>query len=177
MMIEKMRNNDFDKVFSIMQDSFPLDEYRTYDEQKALLNNPKYSIYVLPDKENDSIKAFITVYQFDDFTYVEHFAVNSMYRNEGLGSLILHELRELLSCQICLEVELPQTELAKRRIGFYRRNGYFTNDYPYIQPPISEGRKSLPLIIMTSKRQVSQAEFEKIKSVLYKDVYHFTEVK
>ena len=70
------RDEEFDKVFSVLKTSFPPDERRTYDAQKALLNNPKYNIYVLPDSESDEIKAFITVWQFGTFAFVEHFAVN-----------------------------------------------------------------------------------------------------
>ena len=44
-MIRKMHTDEFDRVFSIMEDSFPSDEYRTYEEQKKLLLNKKYDIY------------------------------------------------------------------------------------------------------------------------------------
>ena len=43
-MIEKLKIQDFDTIYDLMEMSFPSDEYRTYDEQKALLNNPGYSI-------------------------------------------------------------------------------------------------------------------------------------
>ncbi len=119
------KTEEFDKIFSILENSFPPDEYRTYEGQKFLWNHPKYTVYVIPDDESDCIKAFITVWKFEDFAFIEHFAVNPFYRNQGLGSLILHEILNLLQCQICLEVELPKTDFAKRRIGFYERNGFF----------------------------------------------------
>ena len=71
----------------------------------------------------------------------------------------------------CLEVELPETDMARRRIGFYMRNGFFLNEYDYIQPPISKGRLPVPLRIMTSGGRITQADFEKIRTVLYKEVY------
>ena len=114
------KTEEFDKIFSILENSFPPDEYRTYEGQKFLWNHPKYTVYVIPDDESDCIKAFITVWKFENFAFIEHFAVNPFYRNQGLGSLILHEILNLLQCQICLEVELPKTDFAKRRIGFYQ---------------------------------------------------------
>ena len=90
------------------------------------MESSKYTVYVIPDDESDCIKAFITVWKFEDFAFIEHFAVNPFYRNQGLGSLILHEILNLLQCQICLEVELPKTDFAKRRIGFYERNGFLS---------------------------------------------------
>ena len=38
-MLQKLLEEDFDKVYRIMEESFPIDERRTYEEQKALLNN------------------------------------------------------------------------------------------------------------------------------------------
>ena len=79
--LETLQVKDFDKVYSIMEESFPIDERRTYEEQKALLENELYNIYVLYDNENDNIKAFIAIWRFDDFAFVEHFVVSSLYRN------------------------------------------------------------------------------------------------
>ena len=55
------KTEEFDKIFSILENSFPPDEYRTYEGQKFLWNHPKYTVYVIPDDESDCIKAFITV--------------------------------------------------------------------------------------------------------------------
>lgn len=170
-MIRKMKRHEFEYIFSVMEESFPIDEYRPYEEQKALLNDTRYEVYVLPDSASDDLKAFITVWQFEDFAFVEHFAVNPIYRNQGLGSLILKELSGMLGCRICLEVELPQTDFAVRRIEFYRRNGFCLNDYPYVQPPISKGRQSVPLRIMSRPNAVSDMEFEHIKQTIYREVY------
>lgn len=167
-MIEKMKRADFDKVFAIMEQSFPTDERRPYGEQKKLLDNPAYSIYITP-----LLDAFIAAWEFEDFVFIEHFAVDSSHRNTGLGSRILTEFLENQNKTVCLEVELPDTELSKRRIGFYERNGFFLNEYEYFQPPISKGKKIVPLKIMTSKEQASQATFEKIRNILYNEVYNY----
>ena len=89
--------------------------------KKNLLADPKYTLYAIYDEDTDDIKrkkkyikAIIAVFHFDDFAFIEHFAVNPIYRNQGLGSIILNELKTALDCQICLEVELPETENAKK---------------------------------------------------------------
>lgn len=169
--LETLQVKDFDKVYSIMEESFPIDERRTYEEQKALLDNELYNIYVLYDNENDNIKAFIAIWSFDDFAFVEHLAVSSLYRNGGIGALILQEVKKLLSSMICLEVELPEEEMARRRIGFYERNGFYYNDYEYMQPAISKDRNEIPLRIMTTGGKVIEDRFNEIKSILYKNVY------
>lgn len=171
-MMHEMDPKDFDKVYALMEESFPRDERRDYEGQKKLLSNPKYTVFVLPYDEKDQIKAFITVYRFDDFAFAEHFAVDPRSRSQGLGSAILEELKKRLPCRICLEAELPETKIAKRRIGFYERNGFYQNPYPYTQPPYSADRKSVPLRIMTTGRPLSKPEFLHIQSLLYREVYH-----
>lgn len=169
-MLELLRKNDFDKMYSIMKDSFPDDEYRPYDEQKKLHDNEVYKIYIMKTNLGE-ISAFIALWEFSDFLFIEHFAVEKSHRNNGLGSLIIKEICDLSSKMMCLEVEPPENEISKRRIEFYRRNGLHLNTYPYIQPTISNGKKPVPLMIMTSK-EVDEEEFKRIKDKLYKDVYN-----
>ena len=170
-MLQKLKPEDFDKVFQIMELSFPEDEHRTYEEQKELLNNSLYQIYILSDERGENIKAFVAVWEFDEIVYVEHLAVNPEFRNGGLGAMILQELISRSEKQICLEVEPPKETMAIRRIGFYERNGFFLNEYDYMQPAISKGRKPIPLLIMTSGRKISREEFDRIKTLLYTKVY------
>ncbi len=169
--IRKAEKKDFDSIFSIIEESFPADEYRDYDDHKRLFDRSAFTIYVIPDDEEQSIKAFITLWEFDDFAYIEHFAVSQKYRNQGLGGELLNYLAKNLNGTVCLEVEPPVTETAKRRIGFYERNGFTLNEYPYIQPAFSKDKKPVELMIMTSNGKVSKEEFELIKSTLYKEVY------
>ncbi len=169
-MIDRMKIRDFDEIYDLMEKSFSYDEYRSYDEQKELLHNPVYSIYVLYN-EAQEIKAFIAVWEFEEFAFIEHFAVNPEHRNSGIGAYMLNELVEQLGKTVCLEVELPETETASRRIGFYQRNNFYLNEYPYIQPSLSKGKKAIPLILMTSCSKVDEDAFNQIKDTLYKKVY------
>ena len=40
-MLEIMKKDEFDQVFSMMERSFPAEEYRSYKEQKELLERPE----------------------------------------------------------------------------------------------------------------------------------------
>ncbi len=187
-MLRQIGMQNFADVYRIMQASFPEDEYRPYEEQLALLQEPEYRIYALiaegqeavtgPDVEKaDSgtekrlLTGFLAVWEFDLFVFIEHFAVDASLRGNGTGSAMLQKLVERYQKPICLEVELPETELACRRIGFYERNGFVLNKHPYMQPPISEGKAPVPLWIMTYKDQITQEEFRKMKGILYEHVY------
>ena len=163
-MLQRINETDFPEIYRIMQVSFSDDEYRPYDEQLALFEEPEYRIYYMP-------AGFLAVWEFESFIYIEHFAVDPALRNSGTGSAMLQELVKQYQKPICLEVELPEDELTRRRIGFYERNGFVFNEYPYIQPPISKGKSPVPLRIMTYKSEITREEFQKMKEILYRRVY------
>ena len=168
-MLEIMNIRDFDRVYEIMEASFPTDEYRPYNEQKALLEESAYKIYV--HKEDDTIVAFVAIWEFHSILFIEHFAVDSNYRNSGLGSKILKEISQMTKKQICLEVEPPNNQITTRRVEFYKRNGFFLNEFPYTQPAISQGKSPVPLKIMTFGKKASRLKFNDIKFILYTNVY------
>ncbi len=169
--MRKARPEEFDRIFEILQSSFPRDEYRDYADQKQLMENPNYCIYVL--EKNAEICAFISIWHISGFAFIEHFAVDKAYRNCGLGSQMLMKLDKLLNTRFCLEVELPETDLARRRIDFYKRNGFFYNDYIYEQPAYSEDLGPVALRIMSTVAPLSSKEFENVKNQLYKTVYKY----
>ncbi len=169
-MLEVLNIKDFDKVYTIMQKSFPTDEYRPYNEQKSLFENDEYRIYVQKEKD-ENIIAFIAVWDFNSFVYIEHFAVDPSYRNGGVGSSILRDISKIYGGNLCLEVELPNNDIALRRIEFYKRCDFYYNDYSYVQPPISKGKKEVPLKVMTYGKQIDNKTFNKIKKILYTKVY------
>ena len=166
-MLQFTSQSDFSEIYRIMQASFSDDEYRPYDEQLALFEEPEYRIYYMP-------AGFLAVWEFESFIYIEHFAVDPALRNSGTGSAMLQELVKQYQKPICLEVELPEDELTRRRIGFYERNGFVFNEYPYIQPPISKGKSPVPLRIMTYGSAITQDTFEEMKRMLYQRVYKCT---
>lgn len=51
-----MQECEFERVFEIMRESFPVDERRTFDEQKNVLKNPLFDTLVYMD--NGVIKGF-----------------------------------------------------------------------------------------------------------------------
>lgn len=168
-MAELLKEKDFDAVFALMEASFPPDEYRPYAEQMALLKKPNYLVYGF--KKEKTLMAFAAIHQFDDFLFIEHLAVAPQHRNQGLGALLLAQLSAMTDKRICLEVEPPEGDLQKRRIGFYERNGFFLNQFPYVQPAISKGRTPVPLLIMSTQGAVGRSDFDRIKDTLYRQVY------
>ena len=172
-MLKILEPQKFDTVFSLMEESFPPDEHRPYNDQKALLVHPAYKIYVL--EEEGELVAFMATWLLSEILFLEHFAVSPAHRCRGLGGKLLAELSVLTGKRICLEAEPPETEMATRRIGFYERNGFSRNLYPYHQPALSIGLKPVELQLMTTGGPLGKEEFAKIKNTLYSEVYHYEE--
>ncbi len=160
----------FDEVFAIMDEAFPNEEMRGYEGQLALLENPHYWLRLKRD-EMGRLLAFMAVWEFDSFRYVEHFAVSKQYRGSGIGEKMMKEYLKEGSGPVILEVEPPQNEITRRRIGFYQRLGFQYNEFPYQQPPLHKGNGWLPLVIMSYPGSVSEEEFAPMKQVMYQEVY------
>lgn len=168
-----MDDRDFDKVFSIMMASFPESERRTYGGQRELLADPHYRLITEMD-ENNNIIAFLAAWEFPQFRFVEHIAVDPGIRGGGIGGKLMAAYIGESTQPILLEVEPPDTDLAQRRISFYERLGFRLNPFEYVQPPLQKGQPDLPLKIMSYLQTLTDAEFALYKEILYTKVYKVT---
>lgn len=175
-MIKNIKNYDFNKLYELLRKSFPRDEYRSFEGQKALLKDEVYGV-VGELGESGELKGFIAFFELPKVVFIEHFVVDTMYRNLGIGQGLLREFCDRRKKPVLLEVELPDSEINRRRIEFYKRNKFHYNDYQYMQPPIEEGRNSIPLALMTyPKPAIDEREFLVYKNYLYKCVYHVSDL-
>ena len=165
-MLTPATRSDFPALYKLIRRSFPPDEYRPENAQLALMDDPRYTLWTTEDRP-----ALISVWQFPDFAFIEHFAVAPECRNQGLGARILRHLLSSLSCPVCLEAELPDTDLARRRLDFYQRNGFSVNPFPYLQPAYAPDLAPVPMTIL-STAPLTQDQFEYIQNMLYQEVYN-----
>ena len=158
----------FDEIYKIMEEAFPAEERRPYDKQKDLYNNGMYRVSAVFD--NKKIIAFSAYWDIYDFIFVEHIAVHKDGRNRGIGGQMISALTEKYKKTLILEVEPPISELAQRRVVFYKRCGFHLNDFYYIQPALQN--KEIELKIMSYPKSLNINEFIIIKDKLYKYVYN-----
>ena len=170
-MLQRLGARDFESVFRLMTLSFPEDEYRTREGQRALFDDPAYRLYGLRGEEG--LDAFAAAWTLTDHLFIEHLAVDPARRNGGVGGRFLDAVIAESEQPAVLEVELPETNIARRRIGFYQRHGFFLNDYEYYQPPMRAGQEKLPLFIMSTGAPLNRAQFERTRDELYARVYKY----
>lgn len=157
---------------TLMKQSFPVDEYRDLAELRRFADtNPLFTVTVIFDGKE--AVGFIGYWQLDDFVYIEHFAINPSMRNRNYGSRSLRQFCTEAKRPVVLEVELPETELAKRRIGFYERNGFILWPDRYIQPAYKPESASLEMRIM-AYGAMQASDFGRVRDLLYTNVYGVT---
>ncbi|MEG1555158.1 MAG: GNAT family N-acetyltransferase, partial [Bacteroidales bacterium] len=146
--IKKASDLYFKEAFDLMKSSFPKAERPdkiTLIER--LSNNSYFNMNVI--LHNEQFVGILTYWVFNNFSYGEHIAFKENTRNKGFGSLLLQWIKDNLKMPFVIEVELPETEIAKRRIEFYERNGFVICKKDYTQPPYREEGESIPLYLMS----------------------------
>lgn len=169
----KMEQAEFEKIYGLLSASLPAEEIRSFELQFKLFSKKPYHLYVKKTEQGEII-GILSAWEFEDLRFIEHLAVNESFRGGGIGGKILEEYLKMDDRQVILEVELPDNDMAKRRIGFYERHGFGLNTFQYEQLPLNKGDQPLPLYLMTYPVTLSEEEFEKKKEFLYDSVYRIS---
>ena len=160
----------YDEMYKIMEDNFPPDERRSYEGQKALMDEIGYCVYTVEDE--GEIKAFFAVWFLDGFVFGEHLAVDKKYQNKGIGTDLIKRVLNSLGVPMVLEIELEDSsDMAKRRASLYRRLGFNINTYEYSQPSYGEGKSEIPMHLVSYPDALDKDEFVKYKKAIYKEIY------
>lgn len=150
--------------------SFPQDERRDFDEVVRLLRgNDDFEIVLVSDGETPV--GFIAYWPWNDFTYMEHFAIDSRCRGGGYGATAMTALLKQTGKPAVLEVEKPLDSLSRRRIHFYERLGFVLSTHPYVQPSYSPGRNPLELHLMSHGDIDLDSVFDSVVSRIHSRVY------
>ncbi|MDQ7825125.1 MAG: hypothetical protein RDV48_20150 [Candidatus Eremiobacteraeota bacterium] len=158
----------FPMVSRLLEQSFVADERGDFDE--ALLANGRFHLHGV--LSSGDFVALLSWWRFDEFLFAEHFAIDEKIRSRGLGSAIVQNFLSMHpGILIVGECERPETETASRRLDFFRRLGFFVNEHQYMQPPYSESKSPVPMVIISHPRPISGSEFTAIRDTIYQGVY------
>lgn len=171
--LKELSERQINRLKNIYLSSFPEDERRPWNMLLSMAVNPGHplTLFTIADEGGEAI-GLITMWRFDCFVYIEHFAIDERYRGRGLGGKVLTETKLSTQLPIVLEVEPVGGNYgatAQRRVDFYRRYG-FTDfpDFEYIQPPYIDSQRSVKLMLMSTDRKI---DLNKVSTILRKEVY------
>lgn len=156
---------------SLYEHSFPLSERRPTQVWADLMKTKKaFRIHEI--SKSGTFIGFITLWHFTTFIYVEHFAICPSERGGGIGAETMRILIENnKGVPILLEVEPPVSEIAKRRINFYERQGLFLLPYAYKQPPYRPMEQYLELKLMSTRQDWDAKDIQIAIHEVYQSVY------
>ena len=165
----------WDSLVSIYLDAFPIDERRPLESIAHLLaTDPRYAMYAICDEDarrtSGDALGLLTTWSFDEFVYVEHFAISSSLRSQGYGTEALSTFIQSQQKPLILEAEPPTDETTRRRIRFYERHGLTLFDFPYMQPAYTAESHPVPLCLMGTL-DPAVTPLAQVSRVLHSEVY------
>jgi ribosomal protein S18 acetylase RimI-like enzyme len=167
----ELKREDFKKVYTLMERSFPPEEVRSYENGITILSDPNYRI-LISKNEAGEILGFIAEWDLGTSIFVEHFAVDQTLRGGGIGSGMMAAYLSQATKPVMLEVEDEKTEINERRIVFYQRLGFYWSDYGYHQPVIrGDVTKQIPLKIMSYPEPLTAESFEHFRHQVFSKIY------
>lgn len=168
--IKETQSDEYAGIEQLLVSSFPTDEYRELNEQQENVRSNKHFELIHITYDGEPV-GFVSIWNFDQFSYIEHFATYPHMRNKGFGSIIMKRLQEEQDF-IVLEAELPTDTLKERRISFYKRLGFEIFDNEYIQPAYKKTSNSLRMNLMYWNNSNREVPFQYIRNKIYTHVYN-----
>ena len=181
----------WDSLVRVYLQSFPLDEQRPIASIAHLLTEePRYTMQAIIDDENEDLWSkhthplnakpytlntkqtlgLLTTWHFEEFIYIEHFAIDPTLRSQGYGSEALKAFIHEHGKPIVLETEPPTDALSIRRIEFYERIGLTLYDFPYMQPAYTEDSHPVELRLMGTL-DTEATPLPLVSQILHREVY------
>ncbi len=165
-------DRDFAVCEGLYLDAFPRAERRETAEWRQLADERTDGFRLCAIVREEQCVGLLSYWDFSEFIYVEHFATLPEVRQQGIGGKSIETLlRETAPRPVVLEVELPETAEARRRIAFYERNGLKVVAQDYLQPPYRQGDDWFPLLLMATDEAFADKHFERIRQTIYAKVY------
>ncbi|MBR6425705.1 MAG: GNAT family N-acetyltransferase [Oscillospiraceae bacterium] len=132
--IRQVRAEELDQLQALYEAAFPENERRPLD---SLLQDTSGCAKVLSVLQEQTFVGMVVTLAWKDLLHIIYFAVEESLRDQGLGSEILHSLRDAYpDMRILVDVEQPEPEAENyaqrlRRVAFYLRNGYSQTQVRY----------------------------------------------
>ena len=168
--IESQASPYWDSLALVYHTSFPIDEQRPIEDIARLIeHDQRFIAYTITDASGTFV-GMLTTWQFDEFIYIEHFAIAPALRSLGYGSKALQAYIAAQQKPIILEAEPPTDNITHRRIQFYQRCGLTLYEYPYIQPAYTPESNPVPLRLMGTI-DTNSTPLTLVSSTLHREVY------
>ncbi len=179
-MLEFIKTDKFNDIFEDMCLQFPKEELKTKEHFLKLFKNG-YKAYKIINNEPIG---YILGLEYNDFLFIDYFAIFKKFHSKGFGSLVLEELKNKNIKGIFLEVEKPDNinQNKEKRIKFYEKNGAKRLDINYLFPTNDKNKfiemflYYIPIKISTPIKDDIYSLIKYIFNTIHKDIPHKNEI-
>lgn len=151
-------------ISKVYKQSFPLHEQRNEEQQKRAFEDKRYHLIAkIVVTDNFKLGSFISYWDFDDYVYIEHLAVNPDLRGKNIGSESLKLFAHLINKPVLLEIDPLVDDISRNRLHFYERLGYQMNIYEHFHPPYAPQFPPHELIVLSYPDKITQKQYDRFK--------------
>lgn len=144
----------FREIYTV---SFPLHEQRNKSQQEEAFKDKQYRLII--ETNEDKLISFIAYWNFKNYVYIEHLAVNPALRGQNKGSKLLEEFAGFISKTIILEIDPPLDGISEKRLKFYEKLDYEANPYIHFHPAYKESLIPHELVVLSLNRKLEKSEY------------------
>ncbi len=159
----------FDNAWALYEHSFPKDERRPIESQAKIMGHKNYHFEIFI--KNREFLGLLFWWGFDELRYLEHFATMPVLRGKGVGKKVLDDFMNMDARPILLEVEMPEDEISRRRIGFYERLGFILHPDIYNPPSFHPDDPPPDMNLMSYPDPISEADVRGFVEEHHRDIY------
>lgn len=141
--------------------SFPVHEQRNELQQATAFSDSRYHLIITT--EDEKLLSFIAYWDFDEYVYIEHLAVNPQFRGRNIGSQALNDFAGLVANTVILEIDPLTDDVSKKRLGFYEKLGYKLNTYRHFHPPYNPQFPPHELLVLSLHRELSREDYNRFE--------------
>ena len=160
---------EFLRIYSI---SFPVYELRNQEQQLYAFNNEHYHLFYLI--ENNTFNSFISFWNFDEYVYVEHLAVNDQLRGQNIGTSSLMKFQEEIKKTIILEIDPIIDEISAKRLLFYKKIGFNQCLYKHYHPAYDLSYSPHELLVLSTGSVLTLQQYDIFRKDLGQIVMRFS---
>lgn len=172
--ITNISDIDFKLTWDTYSLSFPDYEKRLLSSHEKAIEDSRF--YANSVYDNGNYIGFIFFWTLDSYIFVEHFAIEEKFRNNSYGSKIIKKLIEdNQTYTLLLEIDPPEDEISRRRLGFYNRLGFKNNDIIHCIPSFQKKLGKYTLNLLSHGKLITRDEYSLFYDSLMKSVFKYCE--
>lgn len=138
---------------TLYESAFPVYEKRTESHQRDGLKDDRFHLDCYLD--DNQLIGFFGYWQFAQYCYIEHYAINGHIRGKGYGTQLLQQFLDKTDNPVILEIDPLTDEISRKRLRFYQQLGFVENPYHHAHPAYKPQFQPHELIVLSSHSIIS----------------------